>query len=412
MNSIQLKHINEKIQGPFLAKIELTARAKQVDKCKQFLREYVESFAAKPGFIYDLFYFSKTIRELDLAEFLLNDVLKPLFEANRPPFASVKSIYICLSFFQFKRCFSSSQSDPEEAELLETMYLSALETYGRDMLPTAYQYADEFLILAVYSRLDNQPHNELLALRLINNLRQGLVNSPSNHHFKLLLINLYSYLGAYDVLQTTYDSMEIKNIQNYSISYLMFTQSIRLAIGSMASGPTVTAYQFFNSNLFDLANFLVNCFKYGTFVKLIEFIDFMDTVRSSFAFALCISVYASATILVGTEAEIISAISDDEMRSYLGQINLKLTKFVRENASTSRAFELALLFEDKERDALVDRNDREILYNWESLERKAKIDAAYHELIDEQCLLIKLRFLMIHFLAGIFSSTFNIKENK
>lgn len=245
-----------------------------MDKCKKYLREYAETFAGKPGFIYDLERFAPTIHEFNLVEFMLKEVLEPLFEANKPPFQSIKSIYTCLSYFQFKRRYSPAT--PLDADQLESMYLSAVDSsFGRELLSTAYQYADEFLLLAVYARDAPKSGDDAAVLRLISNLKLGLVNSPSNHQLKLALINLYSHLGAYDAMQTVYDSMEIKNIQNYSISYLMLTQCLRL--GSATTNSVVTsAYQFFNSNLFDLANFLVNCYKYGTFLKLIEFIEFMQ----------------------------------------------------------------------------------------------------------------------------------------
>lgn len=237
-NSIRKKREGEKIQGPYLAKIELTARRKMVDKCKLYLREYVEMFACKPGFVYDVIYFSQTIREFNLVEFVLNDVLKPLYdEARQQPFKSIKSIYTCLSYFEFKRRFGASDGGGglEESRLLETLYKNALSTFGADMLPTAYQYADEFLILAVYNRLESEPNTDELVLGLISNLKCALGPSPSNHHLKLLLINLYSHLGAYDALQNVYDSMEVKNIQNYSISYLMLSQILRLSAGSSYS---------------------------------------------------------------------------------------------------------------------------------------------------------------------------------
>lgn len=409
-NSIQSKRTGEKIQGPYLAKIELTARRGLVDKAKPFLREYTEMFASKPGFFYDLENFASAIRQLNLSDFLVNDVLKPMYETNKPPFASIKSIYTCLSYFQCKRAYSSKNEIAADADLLESMYVSALDAFGRELLPTAYQYADEFLMLAVYARLDSsrKPHDDSLVLRLIANLRLGLTHSPASHQLKLLLINLYSHLGAYDALHSMYDSMEIKNIQNYSISYLTLTQNMRLAAGSAGSGSTSLAYQFFTSNLFDLANFLVNCFKYGTFVKIVEFIEFSDAVRESFAFALCCAVYASGAVLIGTEPELTSIqaqAEDESMRGYLAQIGAKLAKFVRENAGSARAFDLALLLSsdggDEKQVGLVDRNDHEIVYDWEGPERKAQIEAAYSQLIDEQRQLIRFRFLLVHFITGL-----------
>jgi hypothetical protein len=227
-DAIRLKRVEEKIQGPYLAKIEFSAQCNQVEKVKESLRDYIDTFACKPGFIYDLEYFNQIIRNLNCADFVLNEVLEPLFEANKPPFKSIKSIYTCLSYFQFKRCYLPLSAYKDDSKLLESMYLEAFESFGRDLLPTAYQYADEFLILSIFNRLDfAATYSDSFLLQLISNLKLGLVNSPSNHQLKLLLINFYSHLGAYDAMQLIYDSMEIKNIQNYSLSYLMLTQNLR-----------------------------------------------------------------------------------------------------------------------------------------------------------------------------------------
>jgi hypothetical protein len=113
------------------------------------------------------------------------------------------------------------------------------------------------------------------------------------------------------------------------------------------------------------------------------------------------STYASSSIWMGTEADVvISATNDDELRSYLGQIGLKLSKFIKENTS-SLAFELNTLLSSKDDDKfLTDYSDKDILYNWESNERRKEIENDYGELINEHRSLIKLRFLLVHFLTG------------
>jgi N-terminal acetyltransferase B complex non-catalytic subunit len=190
-------------------------------------------------------------------------LLKSLHDKNRP-FKSIKSIYTCLSYWQMHRFFGK-QTNMSQQELLkltsdlETMYVEGLE-YGKDLLATAFQYADEFIILSshirydLYKRFKDDSNNLLL---LIVNLKQALIHSPSNYQLKLLLLNLYSHLGSYESIQKMYDSMDIKNIQNYSTANLLLVHNLRLG----ALGASIATYdrmnQFFTSNLFDTANFLV-----------------------------------------------------------------------------------------------------------------------------------------------------------
>lgn len=109
------------------------------------------------------------------------------------------------------------------ASQLEDLYTQALD-FGKELLPTSMQYADEFLIMAVHIRYELAKRNtsckENNLLRIVANLKHGLTNSPSNFQLKLLLLNIYSHLGAYEPLQEMYKSMEIKNIQNYSTGLL------------------------------------------------------------------------------------------------------------------------------------------------------------------------------------------------
>ena len=95
---------------------------------------------------------------------------------------------------------------------LEKMYVEALE-FGKDLLSTAFQYADEYLILAVHIRYDlytKYKDNSNNLLQLIVNLKQGLVHSPSNYQLKLLLLNLYSYM-AFTSYKTPWPSRHIRH---------------------------------------------------------------------------------------------------------------------------------------------------------------------------------------------------------
>ena len=273
----RVENSGEKAQAPYLARIEFLKRIFKLNEgkslnlnvakfgealLKEYVGNYVSMFCSKPGFYYDVVYFKDLISTHKLEGFML-DLLKGLHDEHRP-FKSIKSIYTCLSYWQMHRFFGKQSSMSLEELLrlahdLEVMYVEALK-YGEDLLSTAFQYADEFVILAVHVRYDvykrfKDESNNLL--RLVANLKQALVHSPSNYQLKLLLLNLYSHLGSYESIQRMYDSMDIKNIQNYSTANLLLVHNLRLG----ALGASYSTYdrmnQFFTSNLFDTANFLV-----------------------------------------------------------------------------------------------------------------------------------------------------------
>ena len=53
-------------------------------------------------------------------------------------------------------------------------------------------------------------------------LERGLRRSPSNFHFKLLLIALYAKLGACAPCCQLFESMEIKHIQHDALGYGLY----------------------------------------------------------------------------------------------------------------------------------------------------------------------------------------------
>lgn len=77
------------------------------------------------------------------------------------------------------------------------------------------------------------------------------------------MLNIYSHLGAYDALYEMYKSMDIKNIQNYSTSNLLLIHNMRLGSIVSSINTYATIGHFFLSNIFDMSNFLVHCYKYG-----------------------------------------------------------------------------------------------------------------------------------------------------
>ncbi len=155
------------------------------------------------------------------------------------------------------------------------------------------QFADELLILSVHLKYNHYPVTHLITL-----LKQGLSNSPSNYQFKLLLLNLYSQLGCFTALNDTYKSMEIKNIQNYSTANLLLAHNLRLGsvVSSIATYTTIG--HFFLSNLFDMANFLVHCYKYGSFLKAIEIYEFIGTIKRSLTLNLCLANFVTISFVM------------------------------------------------------------------------------------------------------------------
>lgn len=121
------------------------------------------------------------------------------------------------------------------------------------------------------------------ALCLLNYL---LSNSPSNFHAKLLCLHIYHHIGCSYGAQKMYESLNFKFIQLDSMGYL---HSARLA----ASGMPVLAKSVFEPTLKFFTNshkegheYISMCYKYGSFSKLQEFMDFHERLSHSFQYSM------------------------------------------------------------------------------------------------------------------------------
>ena len=197
-----------------------------------------------------------------------------------------------------------------------------------------------------------------------------------------------------------YDSMEIKNIQNYSTANLLLVHNIRLGALASSFATSSSMDQFFTSNLFDMANFLVYCFKYGTFLKAIEIYSFMNTIAKSLTLNLCLTNSMCISFIMHPLAQT-EVVSSDETDPEFKALQSKLDTHLKEISNVSTVFdtENGLLPDDNSQltDLLLDHNDKNVLYNWEPEEEDQLATNQYKLIMDEQRRLLKLRNLMVRF---------------
>lgn len=121
------------------------------------------------------------------------------------------------------------------------------------------------------------------ALCLLNYL---LCNSPSNFHAKLLCLQIYHYLGCGWGACKAYDSLEVKHIQLDSMGYLHCAHLPSIAIVTMCKQRYETTLKFFTSSYKESVEYLAMAYKFGSFSKLQEFMDFRDRLSNSLHYSL------------------------------------------------------------------------------------------------------------------------------
>jgi N-terminal acetyltransferase B complex non-catalytic subunit len=139
------------------------------------------------------------------------------------------------------------------------------------------QHGDDYLILAAHYALDlflNDRSDKRGIFDAIVLLEYCLTKSKFNYVAKLLLIRLYFELGVCQRSLDLADSLDIKQIQRDTLSYL-FTTNLE-SYGGMGSAirrlkQVLTIY---DKNQSETPEMILQAFKFGSFSKIPEFIDF------------------------------------------------------------------------------------------------------------------------------------------
>lgn len=117
-------------------------------------------------------------------------------------------------------------------------------------------------------------------------LQYLLSNSPNNFHAKLLCLQLYHLLGCGWAAHETYESLDIKHVQLDSMGYL---HCAHLPISGNVSitKPLYNAtLKFFTASYKESLEYLAMCYKFGSFSKLQEFMDFRDRLSNSLHYSM------------------------------------------------------------------------------------------------------------------------------
>ncbi|KAI4454836.1 n-terminal acetyltransferase-related [Holotrichia oblita] len=143
--------------------------------------------------------------------------------------------------------------------------------------------SDPYALLAAHvlydlAQLTQSSEHIILALVLLDNL---LNNSPSNFHAKLLSVRLYHTLGGGIGAQTMYESLDVKHLQLDSLGYIHCGRLPTTGLLNLATNLYDTTLKFFSSNYKDSSDHLTFSYKFGSFQKLDEFMDFRERLNNS-----------------------------------------------------------------------------------------------------------------------------------
>lgn len=120
-------------------------------------------------------------------------------------------------------------------------------------------------------------------LHLLNYL---LNNSPSNFHAKLLCLQIFNILGCSLGAHKIHESLEIKHIQLDSMGYLHCAHLPITGIPSLTKPLYDQTLKFFTASYKESLEYLAMSYKFGSFSKLQEFMDFREKISNSLHYSL------------------------------------------------------------------------------------------------------------------------------
>ncbi|XP_031637101.1 phagocyte signaling-impaired protein [Contarinia nasturtii] len=290
---------NKKFRGPYLARLELyrVMDRNQFDAHKllgefiELLIDYFRIFGEKPCCAKDIVLFLDDLKEQqkpELASKLIQ--LCNISATTLPQTKEQMQRHIC-SLQVSRQCGAHALSADHLTALYTAFtlhYEHGLNAFGIDMLPTDMGLSDAYALLAVHVMYDlalqlKTSDHLVEALCLLNYL---LSNSPSNFHAKLLCLQLYHRIGCYWGAQKMYESLNLKFIQLDSMGYLHCSRLATSGMHVMSRSVYEPTLKFFTNSYKEGHEYVSMCYKYGSFSKLQEFMDFHESLAFSYHYSL------------------------------------------------------------------------------------------------------------------------------
>ncbi|XP_049839174.1 N-alpha-acetyltransferase 25, NatB auxiliary subunit isoform X1 [Schistocerca gregaria] len=379
-----------RLRGPYLARLEMyRLMAERGDHPEALLGDivdlmmaYFRNFSDKPCCVSDLKRFVSLLPEDRHQEFV-SQVEQTVGLQGREMPATVRQMQQHISSIQLVRTMGlhSQLTDSERLELV-THLLRCYEhgkCFNAGSLQTEFGSNDSYALLAAHVLYEAWTvTNDSSHLReALDLLECVLASSPSNFHVKLLLVKLYNMLGAGAAAQQIYDLLDIKHMQLDSLGYLHCSHLYTAGQLTAASTLYENTLKFFSGNYKDSVDHLTFSYKFGSFLKIEEFVEFRERLNNSIHYAI-----------MSVEQKLLELMS------------------CRSHAQTSvfvTAMEINPAKDKIDWNSLQDNRDLTVMLSWEPVSRQMSPEIVQQTFADEKAFL-KFRSLILRCLGAAFST--------
>ncbi|XP_043274527.1 N-alpha-acetyltransferase 25, NatB auxiliary subunit [Venturia canescens] len=156
-----------------------------------------------------------------------------------------------------------------------------------ERLPTDFSPADSYVLLAshLYVQLWFETRDASHLYRGMAVLERALTSSPANFHLKIMLVRIYLEAGLVGGADHAFALLEAKQIQLDSLGYLHTPLLAPMGHLTRATALLDHTAKFFVANYKQSADHLTFAYKYGSFVKIQEFVELKERLENSLHFA-------------------------------------------------------------------------------------------------------------------------------
>lgn len=374
------------LRGTSMAYVAVMVREKAgPDVLADLLMDFFTRTGHKPSCLLDLSYLIGlcALSNEDTAKLVdrMEDSLKASLpdDWRRPSNVSAMQRHLTVCQLRLYMSNGSRHLSPEDrlhvARDIFASYQHGLQ-FGADLLPTDFQPADNYAVLAGCLLLEQWQESGdcRLLLRLLVALEQALLHSPSCFQIKLLLLKIYARIGAAGSCYHVAELLDIKHIQHDTLGYLVTPVYLKAGHFQAASANMNTALKLFTGNYKDTTDYLIACYKYGSFTKIQEMMRFRERLNNSLHFAL---LTADKMIL----ELLLEAKSQESLKQVLASM------------------EIDPVNDKVEWSALTDNRDVRIFREWGATRRKL-LDEYLEKTRQEEVVWLRIRNLLLRLLAA------------
>jgi hypothetical protein len=315
------------LRGPFIARVELyhlilsnrSVLPKNVytqclnqfsgkyPKLVSLLLDFFQSFSKKVICYFDMDYMINRYKLLpeETAQLLdsIGSWIQDLNQNQSVEISSYDMFHINLNYHMLEHSLKAYELD-DDREIRLKLAKKYIDLYNENrevgkQSKTEFLPVDHYCLLAINSIMTNaiglnqstNPHsilNDRTLISLIVMAENASMVSPSNHQIKLLLLKLYSFIGASKQCSNVLLTLDIKHFQIDTLGHLLNPVLYNTGNYTLSTDSLETCLEFYAHGIRECFEGLTNSYRDGKFSKIEEISSVLRRLRDSLNAAQCV----------------------------------------------------------------------------------------------------------------------------